>query len=43
MYKNIYSNVQTDQQWQRRCKQEELALVEAMEEVNVELEREKLY
>ena len=40
---NIYSNVQSDMQWIRRCKQEEITLVDQFNDEDEAAERSKLY
>ena len=37
------TNVQSDLQWIRRCKQEELMMTDEMEDIDEQIEREKLY
>ena len=37
------SNVQADLQWIRRCRQEEMVLAEPEDDIDEQLEREKLY
>ena len=38
-----YTNVQSDMQWIRRCKQEELTLIDSFQDQDELLEREQLY
>ena len=40
---NNYSNVQSDMQWIRRCKQEELTLTDSFNAEDEAIERQKLY
>ncbi len=38
-----YTNVQADMQWIRRCKQEEVTLIDNFEDDDEEMERQRLY
>ena len=40
---NLYSNVQSDMQWIRRCKQEEITLVDQFNDEDEAAERSNLY
>ena len=37
-----YTNVQSDMQWVRRCKQEEITLIDSLDDEDDYLERQKL-